>query len=531
MGIVGRLDQYASMLAGEFDDYSMSENLFLYSEQYNQTSWINQNSFETVNTTATLSPDGFYTAEKLIGNNGQANRQSIYQTVSVTSGTTYTFSVFLKQAERRYATIWFDALSITEGAYYGASTYIDLQTGTIATGTQSRIVAYPNGWYRVYVTATPSFTGSLNLNLAIGTPNNAADGAGSIAYQYTGDGVSGFYIWGGQFERGTGPTDYTPTTTAAITRVLSSTTNTNITGLSTYFSSGFSENVGAATTLVANVFPPYDLVYDDFGGTLFGSGQGRYMRQNTDKSVIVYNEIDEVSDFYSRGVVRAGLVLDLDAGVPSSYPGTGTTWTDLSPYGNNGTLTLGPTYSSANGGSIVFDGSNDYVLGTITGSIFTGSFTQSAWIYKLNNNQIWQGVFTNSSPATSNTYLMTFGNGSLQAPYNSVGVNQVGIVPDGVFLDIGTHINKWLYIIITKVGSTLNIYCYKDGSLLQTSGTITWNSGNFATTNNYEIGRHWAGGSVVPLQGNVAQVSVYNRALTAAEIKQNYDATKGRFGL
>jgi len=255
------------------------------------------------------------------------------------------------------------------------------------------------------------------------------------------------------------------------------------------------------------------------------------MRQNTDKSVIVYNEIDEVSDFYSRGVVRAGLVLDLDAGVPSSYPGTGTTWTDLSPYGNNGTLTLGPTYSSANGGSIVFDGSNDYVLGTITGSIFTGSFTQSAWIYKLNNNQIWQGVFTNSSPATSNTYLMTFGNGSLQAPYNSVGVNQVGIVPDGVFLDIGTHINKWLYIIITKVGSTLNIYCYKDGSLLQTSGTITWNSGNFATTNNYEIGRHWAGGSVVPLQGNVAQVSVYNRALTAAEIKQNYDATKGRFGL
>jgi len=226
MGIVGRLDQYASMLAGEFDDYSMSENLFLYSEQYNQTSWINQNSFETVNTTATLSPDGFYTAEKLIGNNGQANRQSIYQTVSVTSGTTYTFSVFLKQAERRYATIWFDALSITEGAYYGASTYIDLQTGTIATGTQSRIVAYPNGWYRVYVTATPSFTGSLNLNLAIGTPNNAANGAGSIAYQYTGDGVSGFYIWGGQFERGTGPTDYTPTTTAAITRVLSSTTNT-----------------------------------------------------------------------------------------------------------------------------------------------------------------------------------------------------------------------------------------------------------------------------------------------------------------
>jgi len=67
---------------------------------------------------------------------------------------------------------------------------------------------------------------------------------------------------------------------------------------------------GLATTglnslMSANVFPPYDPVYDDFGGTLFGAGQGRYMRQNTDKSVVVYNEIDEVTDFVDqlRGIV------------------------------------------------------------------------------------------------------------------------------------------------------------------------------------------------------------------------------------
>lgn len=71
--------------------------------------------------------------------------------------------------------------------------------------------------------------------------------------------------------------------------------NPSITGLGTYYASEFSENVGITTTLTANVFPPYDPVYDDFGGTLFGAGQGRYMRQNTDKSVIVYNEIDEVT--------------------------------------------------------------------------------------------------------------------------------------------------------------------------------------------------------------------------------------------
>ena len=74
--------------------------------------------------------------------------------------------------------------------------------------------------------------------------------------------------------------------------------NPSITGLGTYYASEFSENIGAATTLTANVFPPYDPVYDDFGGTLFGAGQGRYMRQNIDKSVIVYNEIDEITTIY-----------------------------------------------------------------------------------------------------------------------------------------------------------------------------------------------------------------------------------------
>jgi hypothetical protein len=179
----------------------------------------------------------------------------------------------------------------------------------------------------------------------------------------------------------------------------------------------------------------------------------------------------------------------------------------------------------------VFDGVDDVVNGTINGSIFTGAFTQTAWIYKLNDNQAWQGVFTNSSPATNNTYLMTFGNGSVAAPYNSVGANQVGASESGIFLDIGTHINQWLYLVATKTGSTLTIYCYKQGILLQNSGTITWNGGNFATTNNYQIARHWAGGFVTPFQGNISQVQIYNRALSAQEVKQNYDALKGRYNL
>jgi hypothetical protein len=74
--------------------------------------------------------------------------------------------------------------------------------------------------------------------------------------------------------------------------------NPSITGLGTYYASEFSENVGIATTMTANVFAPYDLVSGEFAGVLYGPGQGTFMRQNTDKSVIVYNEIDEITTIY-----------------------------------------------------------------------------------------------------------------------------------------------------------------------------------------------------------------------------------------
>jgi len=74
--------------------------------------------------------------------------------------------------------------------------------------------------------------------------------------------------------------------------------NPSITGLGTYYASEFSENVGIGTTLFANVFPPYDIFYDEFASVSYGPGQGTFMRQNTDKSVIVYNEIDEVTTIY-----------------------------------------------------------------------------------------------------------------------------------------------------------------------------------------------------------------------------------------
>ena len=282
MGVVGRLDQYASMLAYEFDDYSMSENLLLYSEQFNNAAWFTQNASITANTSATTAPDGTNSADKVVElSNGMHGLSQILGTISAGS---YTVSCFVK-AGGRYKGI----IDLNNG-FGSATAFFDLNAGTITSSVgTTTITSYPNGWYRI--TASSIFVSdytSLDIILI--------DNSGNISY--TGDGTSGIYLWGAQVERGSVATDYTPTTTTAINRVLASTTNTNITGLGTYYSSGFDENVGFTTFLSANIFPPYDPVYDEFGGTLFGAGQGRYMRQNTDKSVIVYNEIDEITTIY-----------------------------------------------------------------------------------------------------------------------------------------------------------------------------------------------------------------------------------------
>ena len=319
MGVVGRLDQYASMLAYEFDDYSMSENLLTYSEQFTDASWNKGNCTITAN--QTTAPDGTLTAYSLIENT-TSNAHAISKTISKSaSPVTYTFSVFSKLKDTRNI-----QLILSSGAS-GSGVTVNLSTGALVsapvvfgsfTNVSAKVVPYPNGWYSVQLTVTSESSGTLTATIY------AMDGGQGI---YLGNGTSGIYIWRAQLETGSVATDYTPTTTTAISRVLPATTNTNITGLGTYYSSGFDENVGFTTFLSANVFAPYDPVYDDFGGTLFGAGQGRYMRQNTDKSVIVYNEIDEISDF--RDIVRTGMVLDLDAGMNSSFNNIGTTWYDL----------------------------------------------------------------------------------------------------------------------------------------------------------------------------------------------------------
>ena len=213
---------------------------------------------------------------------------------------------------------------------------------------------------------------------------------------------------------------------------------------------------------------------------------------------------------HSPSIVTSGLVLCLDAASPRSYPGSGTAWTDVSGNGKNGTLTNGPTYSSSNMGSIVFDGIDDYVsLGAILSGGVTTAFTLMAWA-KTSTASGWQ-----TAVGTLGTYRQIgFMNNSFYWGGNVGGGNLFvngGAVTAGI----------WYHLAFTFNGTTG--YGYLNST--QTTGSI---GGNGGTIGNSIIGSYGAGEYI---NGNISSVQIYNRALSAYEVTQNFNALGGRYGI
>jgi hypothetical protein len=225
-------------------------------------------------------------------------------------------------------------------------------------------------------------------------------------------------------------------------------------------------------------------------------------------------------------IITDGLVLYLDAANTKSYPRSGTVWSDLSRSGNNGTLTNGPTFNNANGGSIVFDGVDDRV--TRNFAINTGiNFTVSSWIYPTLLGTTRRAVAANSyNYTTRNGWLFSTAGGSTNNSFFlSIGGDNVGIQAPANILNT----NEWVYITATcQNGGVLSLY--KNGQVLNgspygTVGTITY------TFSQFNVGFRVIPGTADPFSGRIAQTLLYNRTLTAQEVLQNYNATKGRFGL
>lgn len=220
---------------------------------------------------------------------------------------------------------------------------------------------------------------------------------------------------------------------------------------------------------------------------------------------------------FAVSLVQQGLILNLDAGNPYSYAGAGTTWYDTSLNNYTGTLTNGPVYSNTNGGIIVFDGSNDFV--DLTGATFSisGNASRSmfAWVKTTYNGN--QGFIATGTPANSQAFILVkYGSYVGVMGYNNDFYPSSGkAIADGV----------WHYVGATFDGT--NIRTYVDGVLDNTSGTFTYST---TGQNNY-VGRSNHAGNENFINGSMGNAQIYNRTLSAAEVLQNYNATKGRFGL
>ena len=222
--------------------------------------------------------------------------------------------------------------------------------------------------------------------------------------------------------------------------------------------------------------------------------------------------------FYNPRTITDGLVLCLDAANPKSYPGSGTIWTDLSGRGNNGTLVNGVGYSGDNLGSLVFDGVNDYAT---TGKVLvpiTGQFHIEGWVYLNNTNVNKMFVTQYNNGGDPGRFLCFFANDGTIRMHDCDGV-MTGTTPP-------YSANIWTYVAFQKDSSNLcNIFV--NGIKETTGATKTTTLENTNTI----IGTRGSIQSGIWYNGNMSNVRIYNRALTAAEIRQNFNATRSRFSI
>jgi hypothetical protein len=219
----------------------------------------------------------------------------------------------------------------------------------------------------------------------------------------------------------------------------------------------------------------------------------------------------------SSGIITDGLVLWLDAGITPSYPGSGTTWTDLSGNRNDGTLTNGPTYNSTNEGSISFDGVDDHVP-TSSNPAFSNQLTIQIWINQtaIPGSNIW-------ILGRELCYRLIYDN--INRFHFALATANNTWYSAGTVIQFAGNTGVWNHVVATYDGSNLRLYI--NGILVRTGAAI---SGNIVSSgSNFTLMKGENG--LVNGKGQIGNVSIYNRALSSDEVLQNFNAQKARFGL
>lgn len=218
-------------------------------------------------------------------------------------------------------------------------------------------------------------------------------------------------------------------------------------------------------------------------------------------------------------IITTDLVLHLDAGISSSYPGTGSTWYDLSTEGNDGTLNNGVGYSS---GYLTFDGVNDYVEIPDSSSLTSSNLTINAWVRATSITAAFLAIIGKGISDANEEYGCMFNSSNL---YFDVG-NQGPYTYPPYSFSAGTWYN--ICVVNSRPSSSSTLLCYVNGASISI-GTVrpTYSLGN--NSNPVSIGRRFYNNTANSFDGDIAHVSIYNKVLTPSEILENYNALSPRF--
>lgn len=272
---------------------------------------------------------------------------------------------------------------------------------------------------------------------------------------------------------------------------------------------------------------------------------GPKMRTANTGITYVSNYFDEMF----QKIITSGLLLNFDAGNSSSYSGSGTTWTDLSEFGNNGTLVGSPTYSSLNSGYLNFNGSTQYVT-TNYNQTNVISYSIGVWFSTTATNA--DGVLVqNRGVASTSGKSLTLGLSPYINASGSLGTASAGRLffaadTDGALESVCTNSSfndgQWHYVLATfnrasgNVDPNTDFEIYVDGVLQSVSSTSAGGGGVSVPLTGIEgttMAKHfaWMGETGGPslFNGKIATIQIYNKKLSSDLVQHNYNALKYRY--
>lgn len=229
--------------------------------------------------------------------------------------------------------------------------------------------------------------------------------------------------------------------------------------------------------------------------------------------------------------IESGLVFYLDAANRKSFANTGTTWTDMSGLGNNGTLVGGTTYNAGNAGTFSFDGVTGCVnCGNATSLDIRRTLTLEAW-FKVNSfgfSSGWSNIINKMNAAgdqNTRTYAAWLNSSQYVHFTTADSTGQEAFNTSAILVA-----NRWHHWVGTIDRTNGNVFQYIDGNL-NTNGSGTVRTTDTVTHSNPLFLNIPTGSWANQFSGNIAIAKVYNRCLSTAEVTQNFASHRGRFGI